>query len=141
MLPAKKHREKLQFRPSGRHSPSSRSGRTIALEGAILWGASGAEIVSNSLRQAKSRPELPITYFAHKAANGELTISCRNRHCPKCQGSQAITWMEKRNAELLEVPYFHLVFTLPAEIGAIAYQNKAVIYSLLFKASSDTMLT
>ncbi len=67
--------------------------------------------------------------------------SCRNRHCPKCQGSQAITWMEKRKAELLEVPYFHLVFTLPAEIGAIAYQNKAEIYALLFKAASETMLT
>src|SRR5262245_54985622 len=67
--------------------------------------------------------------------------SCRNRHCPKCQGSQALAWMQQRKAELLEVPYFHIVFTLPAEIGAIAYQNKAVIYDLLFKASSDTMLT
>src|SRR5262245_21438638 len=67
--------------------------------------------------------------------------SCRNRHCPKCQGSQALAWMEERKAELLEVPYFHIVFTLPAEIVAIAYQNKAVIYDLLFKASSDTMLT
>ena len=67
--------------------------------------------------------------------------SCRNRHCPKCQGSQALAWMEDRQAELLEVPYFHVVFTLPAEIGAIAYQNKAVIYALLFKAASETMLT
>jgi transposase-like zinc-binding protein len=67
--------------------------------------------------------------------------SCRNRHCTKCQGSQALAWMAQRKAELLEVPYFHIVFTLPAEIGAIAYQNKAVIYDLLFKASSDTMLT
>jgi Putative transposase/Transposase zinc-binding domain len=67
--------------------------------------------------------------------------SCRNRHCPKCQGSQALAWMEDRKAELLEVPYFHIVFTLPAEIGAIAYQNKAVIYDLLFKASADTMVT
>jgi hypothetical protein len=67
--------------------------------------------------------------------------SCRNRHCPKCQGSQALAWMEDRKAELLEVPYFHVVFTLPAEIGAIAYQNKTVIYALLFKASSETMLT
>jgi hypothetical protein len=49
--------------------------------------------------------------------------------------------MQERKAELLEVPYFHIVFTLPAEIGAIAYQNKAVIYDLLFKAASDTMLT
>ena len=67
--------------------------------------------------------------------------SCRNRHCPKCQGSQALAWMEARKAELLEAPYFHVVFTLPAEIGDIAYQNKAVIYDLLFKASSETMLT
>jgi hypothetical protein len=67
--------------------------------------------------------------------------SCRNRHCPKCQGSQALAWMEERKAELLQVPYFHIVFTLPAEIAAIAYQNKAVIYALLFKVASDTMLT
>jgi hypothetical protein len=67
--------------------------------------------------------------------------SCRNRHCPKCQGSQALAWMEDRKAELLQIPYFHIVFTLPAEIAAIAYQNKASIYALLFKAASDTMLT
>ncbi len=67
--------------------------------------------------------------------------SCRNRHCPKCQGSQALAWMEERTAELLAVPYFHVVFTLPARIAAIAYQNKAAIYDLLFKASSHTMLT
>jgi Putative transposase/Transposase zinc-binding domain len=67
--------------------------------------------------------------------------SCRNRHCPKCQGSQARDWMEARKAELLEVPYFHVVFTLPPRIGAIAFQNKAVIYDLLFKASAETLLT
>jgi hypothetical protein len=67
--------------------------------------------------------------------------SCRNRHCPKCQGSQALAWMQERKAELLPVPYFHVVFTLPVRIAAIAYQNKAVIYDLLFKASSQTMLT
>jgi Putative transposase/Transposase zinc-binding domain len=66
--------------------------------------------------------------------------SCRNRSCPKCQGSQAREWMEDRASELLPVPYFHIVFTLPAEIGDIAYQNKAVIYDALFKASSETML-
>jgi hypothetical protein len=53
--------------------------------------------------------------------------SCRNRHCPKCQGSQALAWMKQRNSELLDVPYFHVVFTLPARIAAIAYQNKAVV--------------
>jgi len=67
--------------------------------------------------------------------------SCRNRHCPKCQGAAARTWMEEREAELLPVPYFHIVFTLPAAIGDIAYTNKAVIYDLLFKASAETMLT
>ena len=67
--------------------------------------------------------------------------SCRNRHCPKCQGAAAREWLADREAELLPVPYFHVVFTLPAEIGDIAYTNKAVIYDLLFKASSETMLT
>src|ERR1700716_3706095 len=67
--------------------------------------------------------------------------SCRNRHCPKCQGSQALAWMRQRKSELLDVPYFHVVFTLPARIAAIAYQNKAVVYDLLFKASSQTMHT
>ena len=67
--------------------------------------------------------------------------SCRNRHCPKCQGAAARTWMEEREAELLPVPYFHIVFTLPSALGDIAYQNKRVIYDLLFKASAETMLT
>src|SRR5262245_63388798 len=67
--------------------------------------------------------------------------SCRNRHCPKCQGSQVAEWLDARKAELLEVPYFHVVFTLPPKIAAIAYQNKAVIYDLLFKASAETLLT
>jgi Putative transposase/Transposase zinc-binding domain len=67
--------------------------------------------------------------------------SCRNRHCPKCQGSQAREWLEARKTELLEVPYFHVVFTLPPKIAAIAYQNKAVIYDLLFKASAETLAT
>ena len=66
--------------------------------------------------------------------------SCRNRSCPKCQGAQAREWMEAREAELLPVPYFHVVFTLPAEIADIAYTNKAVVYDALFKATSETML-
>ena len=67
--------------------------------------------------------------------------SCRNRHCPKCQGAAARDWLAEREAELLPVPYFHVVFTLPAAIADIAYQNKAVIYDALFKASSETLLT
>jgi len=64
--------------------------------------------------------------------------SCRNRHCPKCQASASREWMAAREAELMPVPYFHVVFTLPAEIADIAYQNKRVIYDLLFKASAET---
>lgn len=78
------------------------------------------------------------------AACGHTVIaynSCRNRHCPKCQGVAAREWMEARAAELLPVPYFHVVFTLPAAIADIAYQNKALIYDLLFKVSAETMTT
>jgi Putative transposase/Transposase zinc-binding domain len=67
--------------------------------------------------------------------------SCRNRHCPKCQGAAAKEWLAERAAELLPVSYYHVVFTLPAPIGDIAYQNKAVIYDLLFKASAEALLT
>src|SRR5207247_1740757 len=64
--------------------------------------------------------------------------SCRNRHCPKCQGAAAKDWLAAREADLLPVPYYHVVFTLPAAIADVAYQNKAVIYDLLFKASAET---
>src|SRR5881392_1289547 len=67
--------------------------------------------------------------------------SCRNRHCPKCQGAAAREWLAAREADLLPVPYFHVVFTLPAKIADIAYQNKAAIYGILFKASAETMTT
>ena len=67
--------------------------------------------------------------------------SCRNRHCPKCQWRAAEAWLEAREAELLPVPYFHVVFTLPATIGAIAYQNKAKVYGLLFTAAAETLTT
>jgi hypothetical protein len=66
--------------------------------------------------------------------------SCRNRHCPKCQGAAARTWLAEREADLLPVGYFHVVFTLPAEIALVAFQNKAVVYDLLFQAASETML-
>jgi hypothetical protein len=67
--------------------------------------------------------------------------SCRNRHCPKCQGAAARQWLAEREAELLPVPYYHLVFTLPAPVADLAYQNKAVIYDLLFKAAAAATLT
>ena len=67
--------------------------------------------------------------------------SCRNRHCPKCQGAAAREWLAAREADLLPVGYFHVVFSLPAEVADIAAQNKAVVYDLLFRAASETMLT
>ena len=67
--------------------------------------------------------------------------SCRNRHCPKCQWSAAQAWLEAREAELLPVPYFHVVFTLPAAIAAIAYRNKAKVYGLLLAVAAETLTT
>lgn len=67
--------------------------------------------------------------------------SCRNRHCPKCQGTAAREWLEEREAELLPVPYFHVVYTLPAPIADLAYTNKTVIYDILFKASAEATIT
>jgi len=74
-------------------------------------------------------------------SHGDRYNSCRNRHCPKCQGAAAREWLAEREAELLPVPHFHVVFSLPAQIADIAYQNKAAIYGILFKASAETMLT
>ena len=67
--------------------------------------------------------------------------SCRNRHCPRCQGAAARAWLAEREADLLPVGYFHVVFTLPAEVADIAFENKALLYDLLFKAASETILT
>ncbi len=67
--------------------------------------------------------------------------SCRNRHCPKCQGAAARDWLAARQAELLPVPYYHVVFTLPAPIADIAYQNKAAVYGILFQATAETLIT
>jgi hypothetical protein len=67
--------------------------------------------------------------------------SCRNRHCPKCQGLARAEWLEDRQADLLPVPYFHVVFTLPAAIAEIAFHNKAVVYTILFRAAAETLRT
>jgi hypothetical protein len=67
--------------------------------------------------------------------------SCRNRNCPKCQGLARAQWLEDRQAELLNVPYFHVVFTVPAEIEVIAFQNQTVVYDILFRAASETLRT
>ena len=66
--------------------------------------------------------------------------SCRNRHCPKCQGASRAKWLEDRVADLLDTRYFHIVFTLPHEFGPIALQNKRIVYGILFRAVSETLL-
>ena len=67
--------------------------------------------------------------------------SCRNRHCPKCQNRERAQWLESRKAEVLPVEYFHVVFTLPEELARIAFSNKEVVYGILFRAASETLLT
>ena len=67
--------------------------------------------------------------------------SCRNRHCPKCQGLARAEWLAHRQAELLPVPYFHVVFTLPMLAGEIAFQNKATVYAILFRTAAETLTT
>jgi len=67
--------------------------------------------------------------------------SCRNRHCPKCQGLARAQWLAERGEELLPVQYFHVVFTVPAPLAAIALQNKAAVYDILFKAAAETIRT
>ena len=67
--------------------------------------------------------------------------SCRNRHCPKCQGSARADWLAARQAEVLPVPYFHVVFTLPAPVAEIAFQNKETVYAILFRAAAETLHT
>jgi hypothetical protein len=67
--------------------------------------------------------------------------SCRNRHCPKCQSLARAQWLEQRRAELLPVEYFHVVFTVPEPLAAVAYQNKKVVYGILFRAAGETLRT
>ena len=73
---------------------------------------------------------------------GSLRIafnSCRDRHCPKCQSLERARWLEARTRDLLPVPYFHVVFTVPEQIAAVALQNKKVVYSILFDATAETL--
>jgi hypothetical protein len=69
-----------------------------------------------------------------------LYNSCRNRHCPKCQAQAHARWLTRRESELLPVPYFHVVFTLPAQIGRLALQNPRQIYNILFRSAAQTLL-
>ncbi|MGF6873626.1 hypothetical protein OKW35_003098 [Paraburkholderia sp. MM5477-R1] len=69
------------------------------------------------------------------------SVTCGNRHCPKCQSLARAQWLEDRQADLLPVPYFHVVFTIPEEIASVAFQNKRVVYDILFQATAETLQT
>ena len=82
----------------------------------------------------------PLEITPHNASNGELTITCRNRHCPKCQTNAREKWLRTREQELLPVCYFHLVFSVPHALVPLIWQNKRILFSLLFEASAATLL-
>jgi hypothetical protein len=113
------------------------------------WRQANAGHVSLDQLKVMSAIEICRTAFlgghvvrCEDCAHSEISYnSCRNRHCPKCQGAAARDWLAAREADLLPVPYYHVVFTLPAAIADLAYQNKTVIYDLLFKVSAETVLT
>jgi hypothetical protein len=104
-----------------------------------------------SLSAARRRAMLAIESCRTAALGGHVELcgdcghqrvsynSCRNRNCPKCQGLTRAQWLQDRRAELLDVPYFHVVFTVPAQIEAIAFQNQTVVYDILFRAASETL--
>ena len=113
------------------HGPSFQAARSLSLNQLKAMSAiercRSAELGGHVLA-CKDCAEVKIAYN-----------SCRNRHCPKCQGSTAKRWLADRQAELLPVDYYHVVFTLPAQVAQIAYQNPALVYDLLFKASAETL--
>jgi hypothetical protein len=91
------------------------------------------------MRHALSARHSPLEKTPHKACNGELSITCRNRHCPKCQSQPRDRWLAARRTELLAAPYAHVVFKLPHQLAPLALQNKELIYGLLFSASAHTL--
>src|SRR5467141_5311622 len=93
------------------------------------------------VQHALSPSDSPLEKSPHNSSNGELSITCADRHCPKCQSLARAQWIEDRQSELLNTQYFHVVFTLPQQIAAIAYQNKRELYGILFRATAQTLLT
>ena len=98
--------------------------------------------VMSAIEQCRSAALGGHVLRCEACAHSEIAYnSCRNRHCPKCQASAARAWLDARQADLLPVDYYHVVFTLPAPIAKIAYYNKAVIYGLLFELAAETLRT
>ena len=120
------------FRASGRAWREQRAGHISLAQLKVMSAVErcrSAELGGHVLRCSHCE-QLQIAYN-----------SCRNRHCPKCQSSAAKRWLSARQAELLPVEYYHVVFTLPAPISELAYYNKALMYNLLFQAAAETLLT
>ena len=82
----------------------------------------------------------PLENTPHKAGNGDLSITCRNRHCPKCQSGARNRWIAARTRELVPLEYFHAVFTVPHQLSELMLQNKRVLYELLFRCVAATLL-
>jgi hypothetical protein len=82
----------------------------------------------------------PLENTPHKASNGDLSITCRNRHCPKCQTQARNRWVAARTRELVPLNYFHVVFTVPHQLSELMLQNKRLLYNLLFRCVADTLL-
>src|SRR5690349_9256614 len=117
----------------------------------LRYGAAYREQHGKSMSVAQRRVMSAIEQCRTAALGGHLERcdecgherncynSCRDRHCPKCQSFARAQWIEDRQAELLDVPYFHVVFTVPEEVAAIAYQNKEVVYGILFRTTAETL--
>jgi len=86
------------------------------------------------------RPNSPLVETPHKAGNGDLSITCRNRHCPNCQTQSRDRWIQARTSELVPVGYFHVVFTVPQQLSALMLQNRRTLYELLFRSVAATLL-
>ena len=129
--------------------------KQTTIEMADILRAAGAKFLQEhrgylSAEQLRAMNDLPACRTAALGGHvdacgacGEVQVSynsCRNRHCPKCQGTARAKWLAARQAELLPVPYFHIVFTLPDTLAPLALQNPRVMYGILFRAASQTLL-
>ena len=117
------------------------------------YGAEYLQAYANSTSPGQKRVLRAISTCRTAALGGHKKIcdhcgheliwynSCRNRHCPKCRAAARAQWLDNREAELLPVPYFHVIFTVPHTLNPLTLQNKRLIYNLLFRSLSETMLT
>src|SRR5262245_48371344 len=120
------------FRRHGQAFRQARAGRLGRIERRVMGAITACRtaVLGGHVEQCDDCGATRIAYS-----------SCRNRHCPKCQGLARVQWLADRQAELLQVPYFHVVFTLPAPVGEIAFQNKAAVYAILFCVAAETLAT